>query len=488
MWEAGAVLTDTAIADLRTDLLAADYTLSGVGARLGDAALAGIGRNTSALARRVLAEDRDPQADAIRLWLLQQAVPRTRLASWRSLPALLDAGLLTGDTELRAQVEIKPHGTDEREGWICSDQTPLDGQQPPPRPDFVLGASPASTTLAQLVPPGHRRRVLDLGTGCGIQCLSLDADQIIATDLNPRALALARITLGLSGVDAELRAGSVYEPVIGEHFDLILTNPPYVLSPPSAEPLVYRETGFSGDELMRQVVTGATGHLAPGGQLVVLGNWAHTSDQDWQSRLTEWIAPSGCDALVLQREILDPGEYIEIWLADAGLLGDPRYLDRYLEWLDYFAAQQITAVGMGWIVLSNSGRTEPRLRFQDWPHLVHQPVGAALGDHLRAIDASLDPDFAGCYLRLHPQVVQETIGEPGAPDPQHLILRQPFGLGRAVEVDTALAAVVGACDGELPVAVLLSAAAQVLGVEEATLATQVVPRLRELVADGFLLT
>ncbi len=70
----------------------------------------------------------------------------------------------------------------------------------------------------------------------------------------------------------------------------------------------------------------------------MLGNWAITADQPWQDRLADWIAPTGCDALVLQRERLDPYEYIEIWLADAGLTGTPEYAPRYAEWVDYFDA------------------------------------------------------------------------------------------------------------------------------------------------------
>ncbi|MFZ0530355.1 MAG: methyltransferase [Propionicimonas sp.] len=482
------MLTDSAIAALRSDLLAADYTLGSVSDRLGPTALAALARNSSLAARRVLGEATDPQADAIRLWLLQQAVPAGRLAGWSSLAWLRAAGLLTGGAELRAAIELKPHGSDRVEGWICCDQTPLDGRVTQPRPDFVLGASPASTTLTQLVPPRHYRRVLDLGTGCGIQALHLDADEIVATDLNPRALELARIGLGLSGVTADLRLGSLYDPVAGEKFDLIVTNPPYVLSPPSADRLVYREGGFSGDDLMRTVVSRAGEHLADAGLLVVLGNWAVVDPEPWTERVAAWIGDAGCDALVLQRELLDPYEYVELWLADAGLAGSPDYERRYAEWLDYFDTCGIGGVGMGWIVLARSGRRPPVVRVEEWPHAVHQPVGQAFGDFFAAIASSQQPDaeFRAGTLRLHPGVVQESIAVPGAADPSHIVLRQQFGFGRAVEVGTALAAIVGACDGDLPVDVLISAVAVLLEVPAAELGAELTGPLRELVADGFL--
>lgn len=483
------MLTDSTIAQLRDDLVIAGFTLDGVRERLGELGLAGLERNSSFPAAVALADDVDAQADLIRLWVLGRAVPAARLRAAVAVTAdLIEAGLLRVDGDaVRAEVELKPYGTDRVSGWICSDQTPLDGRVARPRADFVLGASPASTTLTQLVPPGHVGRVLDLGTGCGIQALNLDAEAIVATDLNPRALELARIGLGLSGVAADLRLGSLYEPVAGERFDLVVTNPPYVISPPTGERLVYRETGFAGDELMRRVVMDAPEHLADGGTLVVLGNWAVT-DRPWEERLAEWIAPTGCDALVLQRERLDVFSYIELWLADAGLVGTPGYDRRYAEWLDYFAASGITAVGMGWLALRNSGRVRPEVRIEDWPHLVHQPVGAAVAGFFDAIDDARADDgelLAARWLR-RPGLVQETLGEPGAADPQHLVLRQHYGFGRALEPGTAVAAVVGACDGELPLGSLVDAVASLVGAERVLLRSEVLAAVRRLVVEDFL--
>lgn len=490
------MLTDSAIATLRTDLVAAGYTLDAVAERLGTAALAGLARNSGIPAAQVLGEGSgdvrtDPQADLIRLWLLGQSVPDSRVrAALAGVDDLVAAGLLEDvGAGLRATVEIKPHGSDRRQGWICSDPTSLDGRVPQPRPDFVLGASPASTTLTQLVPPRRYHRVLDLGTGCGIQAIHLDADEIVATDLNPRALDLARITLGLSEVPAELRLGSLYEPVAGESFDLIVTNPPYVMSPPDEARLVYREGAFTGDELVRRVVTDGAAHLAEGGVLIVLANWAVTATEPWEDRLARWIRPTGCDAIVLQRELLDPFEYVELWLTDAGLAGTSEYSQRYLAWLDYFAAAGIEAVGMGWIALSKSGRAESDLRFEEWPHTVHQPVGQAFAEHFSAIAGSRLPDgeFLATHWRAHPGLVQETIGAPGAAEPQHLVLRQQYGFGRAIEAGTAVAALVGACDGDLPLDRLIGAVASLLEVDPQLLGDEVLPQLRSLVAEGYLL-
>lgn len=479
------MLTPDSIDRLRGALLGAGYTLDGVQRRLGEAALAGLARNSSVAALDALGDAHDAQADAIRLWLLQLPVPADR-SGWLDLPGLTAAGLIEAGDDVRATVEIKPYGSEQRSGWICSDQTPLDQRVARPRSDFVLGASPASTTLAQLIPRGRVGSALDLGTGCGIQTVHLadHCDRIVASDLNPRALDLARITLGLNQVDADLRLGSLYEPVAGEGYDLIVSNPPYVMSPPGGD-LVYREGGFAGDGLMRQVVRAAP--LNHGGTLVVLGNWAVTGAQPWQERVAEWVPP-GCDALVLQREALDPYEYIELWLADAGLPGSPDYLPAYRRWLDYFRAQRIVGVGLGWLFVHRSDSARPDVRVEEWPHSVVQPVADAVTAHFAGIEVSRAPDddLLAATLRHCDGLVQETIGEPGAADPEHIVLRQTTGLGRAVAVDTALAAVVGACDGELPLGVLVDAVAGLLEVEPAALAADVVGRLRPLLADGLL--
>ena len=144
---------------------------------------------------------------------------------------------------------------------------------------------------------------------------------------------------------------------------------------------------------------------------------------------------------------------------------------------------------MGWIALRKSGREHPDLRFDDWPHAVHQPVGQAFGDFFGAVASSrlAASDLLAQRWRTPSGLVQETVGSPGAADPQHLVLRQQFGFGRAVEADTALAAIVGACDGDLPLGVLVGAVAGLLDVDAETLTGEVLPALRRLVADGYLL-
>ena len=102
-----------------------------------------------------------------------------------------------------------------------------------------------------------------MGTGNGIQAILLAAHarHVVATDVNARALEYAELNAALNGVhNVELRRGS-FEPVEGEQFDLVVANPPYVVSPEHA--YLFRDSGLRGDTVSESVVRAAPAALAP---------------------------------------------------------------------------------------------------------------------------------------------------------------------------------------------------------------------------------
>ncbi|GAB2488726.1 class I SAM-dependent methyltransferase [Luteococcus sediminum] len=490
------MLTPDQIESLRQALVAAHYTVDEVVERIGEAGQAGLGRNSTIPALDILGDATDPQATLVRLWPLQRPVARADAAAALPLDDLVAAGLLRLDgNQVLAEVDIRPYGSpdDGASGWVVSDLSPgLDQMVTRTRPDYVLGVSPASTSLAQMTMRTPVGSALDLGTGCGVQSLHLlqHAEQVVATDVNPRALELARLTAALNRASVDIRDGSLYEPVAGETFDLIVTNPPYVMSPPSTdgERLVYREGSFAGDGLVEAVVKGAPAHLNPGGSLQVLGNWAIVEGQPWQGRVAGWAAGSDCDVWVVERERLDIYDYIEVWLTDAGLAGSPEWEQRYREWLDYFKGLGIVGVGMGWITLTRALRPTPDVQVESWPHAIAQPVGQALAEHQSCVTHALlgDNELLAGHWRLAEHVDQETIGEPGAEDPRHIVLRSSAGLRRAMEVDTVLGGVLGACDGDLSLGQIIEAIAVLLEADPQAVRAEVLPKLRQALRDGLL--
>ncbi len=115
---------------------------------------------------------------------------------------------------------------------------------------------------------------------------------------------------------------------------------------------------------------------------------------------------------------------------------------------------------------------------------MEQPIAPAISEWAGAMDATVDLDS---HLRLRSDVVQETRGQPGAADPESVVLRQQRGLRRARQVDTVKAALAGACDGELSVGQILEAVARLLDRDAAATCEEYLPAARSLVAEGFLL-
>ncbi|MGN0063272.1 MAG: methyltransferase [Nocardioides sp.] len=473
-------------AGLRTALVDAGFTVDGVAGMLGEEAHRALGRNeTTPGLRRTT--DGSPLATLTRLFLLQAPVDRD--AADAALPGLVDqlcnAGLLEQSvSEVAARLDCRPYTADDRDLWVVSDLTPgLDGSPNKVGADHVLGISSASTSLAQLTIREEVGRALDLGTGCGVQALHLaaHADEVVATDVNTRALWVARVNAALNEVDVDVREGSFWEPVAGEKFDLIATNPPFVISPATGERLVYRDSGLPGDRVVEDIVRAAPRHLNDGGWCQVLANWTIERGRGWDERLATWLSDD-TDAFVVQREVLDPASYVELWLKDEGVHGRPDYASRYDTWLSWFEQQGIESVGFGWINVRAGG--SGRHTLLEWPYDVEQPIGPAIAEWGAALDVTVDESRR--FLR-RPDVQQETFGAPGAEDPSTVVLRQQRGLRRARSADTVEAALVGACDGDLSVGQILDALSVLLETDRAELSATYLPVVTELVREGFLL-
>jgi methylase of polypeptide subunit release factors len=487
---------------LRDDLSAAGYTVDGLAALWGVEAGAALERGDRVPARRALAAHPSPLSTLAAVLLLGDAVPAEELDA--ALPTLratgaVRLGLVTLDGDVaRPALDLRPYAfTDDAgpgEWWIASDlgELTVGGAL---RTDHVLGVGGASVTLAGLVLPGPIDRALDLGTGCGIQALHLarHARTVVATDISARALELAAFTAELNGVaNIEFRLGSLFEPVAGERFDRIVSNPPFVITPRRSDvpEYEYRDGGLVGDDLVASVVRGAAEHLTPGGIAQLLGNWESLGDAEGLERALGWADDAALDAWIVERDRLDPPHYAETWIRDGGTLpGSPAGEQLVGAWLDDFAARGVRAVGIGSLLVRRpvGGVTLRRAERLDGA------TGAALGAHLAAAlaahDAAAalsDDALAASRLVVAGDVTEERSHWPGQEDPTAIVLRQGGGFGRAVRVDAGLAAVVGACDGDLTLGAISDAVAELLEVDPVALRAAVVAEMRELLLTGML--
>ena len=407
---------------------------------------------------------------------------------------------------VRALVDLRPHEARDDAGdvrwWIASDLGEL-ATGAPLTPDHVLGIGGAGLALAALTPRRPVAAALDLGCGCGIQTLYLlrHADRVTATDVSERALAFTAFNAALAAVGPdrlELLAGSLLEPVAGRRFDLIVTNPPFVLTPPAVReaglPLMeYRD---AGRPVLPDLVAGLGEHLGAGAAAVMLGNWEHRRGRDWRRDVAAWV-PDDLDAWVVEREAQDPVEYAALWLRDGGLAPErdlPRFEAALEAWIADFEARGVEGVGMGYLIVHRPDPDSdgaPRAPWRVLEEVATRPAGP-LGEHVaRCLEvrsglAAMDDDaVAGLRPVTAPDVTEERHLRPGAGEPDVILIRQGGGFGRVVEADTALAALVGVADGELSVAQIATAVAALTGADEAALRARMVAATRALAAEGF---
>ena len=191
---------------------------------------------------------------------------------------------------------------------------------------------------------------LDLGTGCGIQALlaSAHSERVVASDVEPAGGRLATLTMELNGVgNVEVRTGDLFDPVAGETFELVVANPPFVISP--SERYLFRDGAQPVDELCRTLVRSAPPTSTGAGHFQCLASWAHVAGEDWRDRLAGWFAGTGCDALVLEREALDPAAHAANWLRQTE--APDRWEPEYDRWMAYYERHRIEAIGLGLVTM-----------------------------------------------------------------------------------------------------------------------------------------
>ena len=159
------------------------------------------------------------------------------------------------------------------------------------RTDEVMGAGETTEILYHAGRPSQPiARALDLGCGAGTLALLLaaDADIVVGTDINPRAITLARFNSAFNGItNTDFRTGDVFAPVQGETFDLILSQPPYY--PASAEPSqTFLHGGVRGDEIAMQIARGLRPHLTNTGRAILFASWPKER-QDFSSDLLDIV-------------------------------------------------------------------------------------------------------------------------------------------------------------------------------------------------------
>jgi precorrin-6B methylase 2 len=438
-------------------------------------------RETPVQLRR-LAHAPEPFAALVTLFVLESPIDNGELER-RVGPAaelLSELGLVHeagGTTE--ATVRLIPHD----DLLIASDRAGTDTGA-----HHVAGVHRPSAGLAHLTIRRPVARALDVGTGNGIQALlcAPHAETVVATDLNERALEFAAFNAALNGVEnVEFRHGSFFEPVEGERFGLVVSNPPYVITPDSD--YLFRDGGLEGDEVSRLMTEQLPEALEEGGYGTMTASWVQTRDDaDTAGRPRGWLEGRGCDVWIIHTSVDDPLTTAAAWNRDTSPDELPERLDR---WLGYYSERSIEAVAYGAFVFRRRAGT-------NWVRACVVPRSGInrAGAHLARLFAgqdflqsSSDEDVLRRSFSLHPDVRLEHTLQAG-PDGWSLAgaeLTLTDGLPFRAGLDEATGAVVRRLTPPRPLRELLADAGAELGVDADRFTPAGVAFVRQLVELGY---
>jgi hypothetical protein len=288
--------------------------------------------------------------------------------------------------------------------------------------------------------------------------------------------------------------GDLFAPVVGNHFDLIVTNPPFVISPESR--YIYRDGGLPSDQICRKIIREASGYLTEGGFCQMLCNWAEAEGQPWSDRLGEWVADLGCDAWVIRSESRDAATYASTWIrhTESGI-GPEEFDERFDQWMMYYKKQKIEVMSAGLITLrrSMSGRAS-WFRAEDGPQKMIGPCGDLIfqGFVLQDFLASTSGDTAlfDTRFQVSPDIRLKQELRPGDKGwlNESIQLELLKGLGYKVNIDPYVAALLGRCDGTRPLGSLLNELREEFHeIDPTNLSGTAARVVRVLIERGFLL-
>lgn len=357
--------------------------------------------------------------------------------------------------------------------------------------DLVLWPNPTSKFLSRFAVRRHSSATLDLGTGSGILSLvaSRFSDSVTATDLNERAIAFAKFNAGLNGINnMEAIAGDCFGPVEGRRFDLILSNPPFFITPQTD--YLFCDNSMELDGLCRRLIKEAPSHLNEGGYMEMLCEWAQVKGEPWEERVAEWLRETGCDGWVMKGLTQDPEEYAQHRIRETSQNIDEDSA-HYAEYLSYYRSRGVEAIHDGLIVMRRR-EGQNFVRIEEVPPTpsgnLSDLILSTFAAHDLLRDNGTDQKLLAIYPALAPHVRLEEICRPvaGSWKPELLTLRLANGFRPHIEVQPQVAEFLAACDGTKSAQQVIGELASKTNASLDLVTTECLSMIRKLIERGFM--
>ncbi len=407
-----------------------------------------------------------------------------KLFTAKGLKDWIDAGLLEkAKRRVQPLVRITPF----RKLFVVSDREWA--AEARARPDVVLCLTSGSSWMADFTIRCDSECTLDLGTGTGVQALlaAKHSKQVVATDINPRALEFARFNAALNGIDnIEFVEGDMFKAVEGRTFDLILSNPTFPVSPASSG--LSGKKPIDGDESVKQFIEAAPSHLNEHGYAQIVCNWLQRNGESWTDRLSDSLKPAGYDAWVVRGQSSSPADYARRWFSG---YDDSDVEKLFGKWMTYCEKQNIASIDGGLITMRRSGRQPNWLRIDAQVPRVFPDAGTQIARFFWLQDfLATVPGHAllNEVLYLSPSIELTQTSKPTITGwkLQSCELTMTRGIGYAANLDPAIARVVAACNGRLQLGRILQAVAMADGENFDAIVAGYLGAIRQLVTLGFL--
>jgi hypothetical protein len=302
-------------------------------------------------------------------------------------------------------------------------------------------------------------------------------------------VSFAAFNARLNGVEnVEFLTGDLFAPVTNRRFDLILSNPPFFITPQLG--YMFCDNPMELDALCRRLVKEAPAYLNEDGYMQMLCEWAQVKDQPWEERIEEWLDGTGCDAWVMKGLTQDPGEYAQHRIREtfSNPAEDAKLYEGYM---NYYRARGVEAIHDGLIVLR-------RRQGANWVQIEEVPKtpNGDLGDMILSTFASHDllsqmqddesllaisPRLSD-HCRLE-QICKQAGGQWAG---ESITLRLISGFPFHLSLQPLVADFLATCDGTRTVGEAIEAFAIVANAPLETVQRECLAMIRKLIERGFM--